>query len=267
MIRSQVKEITPVMAAKLLENANGNRNVSQARVRFLADRMLAGEWELNGETIILSDEQRLLDGQHRLHAVLRSGISIPALVVTGVPSAVMDTLGQVKPRSASDYFSIQNVPNASLAAAATRVIRAYEDGAFLDGGHTYDGYSVHDMYATYESRSDAIQASILAVRPSFNIVSSPGLAVAMHYENAVLDSAKADAFWAGVGSGANLSEDSPQLRLRNKFIEIKSGPSLRHMHRTVMALCIKAWNLYRQGKTTKRLSWPAGVNEAFPEMM
>ncbi len=63
------KEVTPFMAAKLLENNQVNRKRSEGHIKFLAKQMSAGNFKLTGETVKISTDGKLLDGQHRLHAI------------------------------------------------------------------------------------------------------------------------------------------------------------------------------------------------------
>lgn len=76
-------DITPAMATYWLENYHfdGQRKIKPAQVKMLASEMRAGRFKrsefrmghVNGQVM-------LSNGQHRLHAVLESGITIPASV-------------------------------------------------------------------------------------------------------------------------------------------------------------------------------------------
>jgi hypothetical protein len=83
-MKAQVVTITPEMAEKLLENNDHNRKVTQSRVNEYAQEIKDGMWLNNGESIIVSKSGRLLDGQHRLLAVVKAERSIEALLVEGV---------------------------------------------------------------------------------------------------------------------------------------------------------------------------------------
>ena len=72
-----IELITPDIAKKyLLSNTDKNRNLMENYVNFLADCMLRGEWMLTGQGIGFDVNGRLINGQHRLHACVRSGVSI-----------------------------------------------------------------------------------------------------------------------------------------------------------------------------------------------
>src|SRR5262245_19389750 len=80
-IAAQLMTITPQMAADLLKDRPPNRPISKARVRLMIEDMRAGRWVDNGEPLILTEDLRVLDGQHRLQAVMDSGCTITFLVV------------------------------------------------------------------------------------------------------------------------------------------------------------------------------------------
>lgn len=79
--------ITPELAEELLrKNTENFRSLDVARVEVYAKAMRAGKWELNGESIKISHDEVLLDGQTRLHAIVRSGVSVRSVVISGIVS-------------------------------------------------------------------------------------------------------------------------------------------------------------------------------------
>lgn len=71
--RTQKIYITPELASVLLSKNNTNRSLRKNTVLAYSQQMLKGEWkENNPDPIILSRNGKLLNGQHRLNAVLKS---------------------------------------------------------------------------------------------------------------------------------------------------------------------------------------------------
>src|SRR5690348_15979222 len=66
--------VTPAVAEVLLSMNIGNRPLIKGWVDDLTERIRRGAWKLTGEPIIVAREGILNDGQHRLHAVVESGI-------------------------------------------------------------------------------------------------------------------------------------------------------------------------------------------------
>lgn len=69
------KEITPEAAQKVLQaqQPGWNRRISQADVDYLVNEIETGAWrEDSGKIILVKENGRLIDGQHRLSAVVRA---------------------------------------------------------------------------------------------------------------------------------------------------------------------------------------------------
>jgi len=79
--------MTVERAKELLENNDHNRKVTNSRVQEYAKEMTNGLWLYNGESIIISESGRLLDGQHRLLAIVESGVEVEIELVEGVPDS------------------------------------------------------------------------------------------------------------------------------------------------------------------------------------
>ena len=115
-ITVQFEVITPEMANAILEDsaikfakAKGmkQRDVRQGTVKCYAKNMTEGKWEINGDTIRFDKEGRLMDGQHRLRAIAKSGVSQVCLVVRGIENSVMHTIDAGLKRSLENYLQFQ----------------------------------------------------------------------------------------------------------------------------------------------------------------
>ena len=110
--------ITPGKAEEILNGNRRNRKISPKRVAILSAQMTSGAWQMNGESIKISDTGALLDGQHRLAAVIDSGVPCRTLVTRGLPEASMTTLGTGRTRSAADVLGINGYSNVALLASS-----------------------------------------------------------------------------------------------------------------------------------------------------
>lgn len=102
-LKAEIMYITPEIAKKMLANNPNNRNIRQARVKAVSDNMKNGSWKINGESIVLKANGELADGQHRLSAIVSSGIPILAVVVT-VPNEEAEYYDIGLTRSVSDII-------------------------------------------------------------------------------------------------------------------------------------------------------------------
>lgn len=177
-MKAKVMTIGPELARQMLEKNNGNRPVSKRAVRRYAHDMSTGKWTLNGEPIILDHSGRLLDGQHRLLAVIESGVTIDALVVTGADPSVFNTIDAGNTRSGSDILSIKGYTCTKVLAAIVRTAYIIENGGLADtAGYRLPGSKaeridyVHlvEHYEEAQTAASFIQtkySSCLMLRPS-----------------------------------------------------------------------------------------------------
>lgn len=83
MIDFELVTMTPDMAKNLLDrNYAGNRKIQPARVSAYLSDMEDGNWQLTHQCIAVNEEGELIDGQHRLTALVESGGSFPMYVAT-----------------------------------------------------------------------------------------------------------------------------------------------------------------------------------------
>ena len=99
--------IDPDQALKWLETVNtNNRKVSDVHVRRFARDMTEGKWRLTHEAIAFDSGGTLIDGQHRLWAIVESGVSVETFVWHNVDPASMIVIGGGKTRSMADILNI-----------------------------------------------------------------------------------------------------------------------------------------------------------------
>ena len=90
MIGTSIVTLTPERAKGLLDlNTNNFRNIDSHRVKKYSRAMQLGFWEENGEPIQIYEDGTLANGQHRLHAIVDSGVTLNNIViVTGIKRTV-----------------------------------------------------------------------------------------------------------------------------------------------------------------------------------
>lgn len=116
-----VENITPEMAKVYLGENGINRNISLSRVNCFADDMKKGNWQLNGEGIHFNTKGVLINGQHRLSAIIKANCIVPMLVIRNVPDEV-NLYDRGRNRNIVDSFIIsgmsKDVANATNVAIA-----------------------------------------------------------------------------------------------------------------------------------------------------
>jgi len=88
-MKSEVRTVTPREAAQWLEHSNGhnrhNRPLSKSYVSYLAREIEVGNWRLTHQGIAFDSDGTLVDGQHRLSAIIEAKKPIQILVTLGLP--------------------------------------------------------------------------------------------------------------------------------------------------------------------------------------
>lgn len=94
--------ITPETAERMLRRNYLNRRVNARAVDRYAARMKAGQWRESNDAICFDNRGNLINGQHRLMAVVKSGVSIRCDVKTGLDPECVYTIDTARTRSTGD---------------------------------------------------------------------------------------------------------------------------------------------------------------------
>lgn len=247
-------EITPADAERMLKLNNGNRPFNKHHVAVLAREMKMGRWKINGDTICLSGT-KLIDGQHRLMAIVESGCTIETLVVDGVAADVFDTKDVGRRRSASDTLAIRGETNTAKLSAALAVIDRYMTSR-LTIAVRYTNTEIEELLFKYP----CVRASIPKGANTKKLMANSVL-IACHYLFAQKDPMMADQFVESLIDGSNLTEGSPVYLLRERLMaNALSKSNLPSIY--LMAITIKAWNAIRSGTKVRLLKF--AEDESFP---
>lgn len=246
--------VTPELAERLLSRNTNNRTVREVgaarSVDAYARAMLRGEWQLNGESIIISRDGLLNDGQHRLHAVIKSGVGVPMQITFGVDRESRHTVDQGAARSPGDILTMAGEKQANQLAHAIQFIWSYDS-------HKVFAYrpSTDQLLTTLEANPglrDAVRA-VAAFGVEFR--ASRGYIAGAHYVCRRVDARLADDFLQKATTGLGLTDTgSPIVRLRKRFLDhLSNRDSIPAIEQA--ALYIKAFNACRQRRNVRALLW------------
>jgi len=87
-----VVDVTPELAISWLYSNKRKRPFSNYRIQKLCVQMKTGRWRLNHNAIAFAKDGTLLDGLHRLLAVVSIGKTVPMIVVVNEPIENMDVI-------------------------------------------------------------------------------------------------------------------------------------------------------------------------------
>lgn len=259
-IESAVEVITPAKARQYLDNQINNRAIVENHVEWLASLMARGEFVVS-QAITFDEKDRLLDGQHRLAAVVRYGKPVTFLVVRGVSSKTFSVMDTGRGRKGHDVLSIRGRTGTRLLAAVLRLVWQDELG-FLGSNqpeHRPSNSDLLDRDAEHPEIGDSVIRAISASRYS-RCAPIAFLYWRTHRANRTV----AEAFWPNVISGENLKRGTPAYLLHSLLIQQRTD-GRRMNGRELLAYAIKAWNyaLLSEEDCPAALRWAAGIEE-FP---
>lgn len=106
-----LEHISPETAAEYLKHNVKNRKPRPRQVEILKRDMVADAWRLTHQGIAFGESgalghSPLLDGQHRLLAIVASGRTIPCLVFRGLPDNAQETTDMGQARSLAENLQL-----------------------------------------------------------------------------------------------------------------------------------------------------------------
>jgi hypothetical protein len=233
-MRFKVETITPERARKMLDRTEAlgftQRSLVKMRVERLAHAIVTGQWMVTHQGIALGPDGAVLDGQHRLAAIVLADQAVDVLVVretseeafavldTGVARTTADTL---KIAGYHDQNHVAAIARGTLAyldvmgttrsyAKAIRVLTSADVLGFLDDSSNQDLV----LGANQESRRIAGQLARYGLTSSIGV----SMAVVRLTKGHELGSATVAEFYARLGDGAMLEPSSPVMALRRWFM-------------------------------------------------
>lgn len=261
----ELRTITPTDAAMLLQTqdarrfTDNNRNLRQHIVNVYASEMRAGKWKDGGQIVLCNGE--LIDGQHRLHAVIASQSTITVSVLHTTDASMYAVIDAGMGRTVGDVLQSAGVRHYNQVAAIARLVIAYETGVAFNNSHAVREVAnrqsiLAEATAHEQSYVEAAQFAGLQAAGLFN---KSGLGAMF----VVLSRRAPDAHeWLmGAVSGANLDDGDSRLAMirwsgLNRGV---SGP----IH---LAAWIRARNAHASNKTLALIKpWLKG--QPFPRLI
>lgn len=263
-LQTEIVRVTPKLAEELLgRNVELNRRVNRALVERYATDMRNGDWsEENGETIKVGRDGTLLDGQHRLSAVVESGQAVRFLVVRNVDADALSTVDTGKSRSFGDVLHMRGQANARRVAATAKYVWHYENGSMLSSGRAVSHALLLDVLEAHPGLPDAVE-EVHDYRPSLQ----PASVLAFVYALAKEKHPRRAAQWlAQVQEGEGLTKTNAAWHLRERLLHARSGRGAREQLRIpyVAALVTKSWNASLANEDIRRLDWTTEGRNAEP---
>ena len=258
LVRSRVQTITPARAAELLEANSTNRPVSKAVVRSFAEAMRRGEWMVTHQGIAFDVNGVLVDGQHRLAAIIEADLPVELTVFTEVGEGTFDVLDTGKRRTAADVLAIEGEKSSTMLAAMVRTVWLYENRPELNWSGGAAAVSNHQIVQTLERHPklrDYLTVGEQVAAATGMIKSAAG--AACYLVGQANRRADLSPWYEGVIDGAGLVRSDPRLLFRRVMFNMArrhAGQVLRRRDtREHVGLYLTAFNAWATGQPISQL--------------
>lgn len=260
--------VTPDQAREWLGHNTRNRNISQRRVSQYARDMAAGNWMLTNQAIGFDTQGRLVDGQHRLHAVIKADTTVDMLVVANLNPDAQGHIDTGRARTPGDMIAVlDGVKNPQMAAATAKAALAWDKGFRWLGNYDPTHQEIRD-YVNDPANALIRRAAEVASQSRKYVSMRPSLFGTAYYICARMDYADAEIFYVDqLIEGIGLYVGDPAKTVQRRLIQDadKQGVGADF---NKLAYVITAWNKFRSGEKITKLQAPPGPGWSvanFPE--
>lgn len=275
-------DITKEVAEEILSTNIHNRNLRQRLVMIYAYDMLKGNWLDTGEAVKISTEGQLLDGQHRLAAVIQAAtngvtigddplpanpdIAVPMWIVRGLDPTSQEAMDTGTARRLSDVLALRGERSTMNLAAVIRIIHAWTSRNRRNIARK--GLATNTtLLQFFEQDPEVFRQVVNTISAEYRKINVPPSVLGLaHYLFEEIDPDDAEEFFARLADGQNLTKGDPIYELRAALDRTRQERGPRAIAYT-LALLIKAWNAYRLGEKIGVLTFKMGGShpETYPE--
>lgn len=215
-----IERITPLVANQLLKNRPYQRKFSQATSDFYSREMQEGLWRETGESVQIDTSGCLCNGQHRLSAIVSSGKTFDMVVVRDIEPEAFDAMDQGKVRTPGDTLSRAGFKSADAVASVCANLRRFnpEQITFYKGFTKRLAREEIRNYA--EKRAERLNKAV-ALAGMTKKVCAQSIMGTFFYLVGAIDEELSNEFALGFKTGADLAENSPILKTRNKLLDMR----------------------------------------------
>ena len=234
------------MATKLLDMNTNNRKVKKNNLDLLIYELENGMFKFNGESIIVSKSGVLLDGQHRLLAVEKTGVPIESIIVWDVEDNTFGTIDTGSSRSAYDVLNVNKIENYALKAKLAKMFILSNKGKGIDRRAKEYKITNDEILAFTKRNNDELdEVCKIATRyyQKKKLLATSEIGFFWHIfssENRKM----AELFFEAIFSGLFSSSKDPCYILRSKLEDDKMNKNLTLNTVTKHKMIAKDWNKF-----------------------
>lgn len=244
------RKVTPGLAAAMLELNSVNRPLVEQQIKLHEGRLQRGDFILSHQGISFSKTRVLNDGQHRLMAIARSGITGDLQITFGAEREEFAIIDAGRFRRASDVIGVTIKDNPVFRAAIARMIAV---------GETHDNRIDQQRVAVKALEMKELVTTDIGMRLGWSMARvchpTPPAAAYCWIAERSPNKLRVNEFFDGLPSGEGLTGIRLKLRewLRHKTIHRIKAPGGEGFWR--VGGIVLAWNAWIDGRKNVILDW------------
>ncbi len=217
-VQAFMMEITPSLASEMIKCNTHNRKIRHTVVAKYVLEILAGEWYPTASGIGFDSNGVLLDGQHRIQAIIDANTPAMCLVVLNLPPASQEKVDRQTRRNLTDVFIVAGLACWKQEVQIATFLARRGDGRVMENGR-FQFQSPPDCAVRERLSLHSIALKAILSQPQ--VRQEKGLrvgslaAIVLYYEAAP---EKALEFLRRLRNGFGSSNDEPAKRL-NIFLK------------------------------------------------
>ena len=246
--------VTPNLASMWLSFNAHNRTLRPETVEKYARDMAAGDWQLAGDPIRFNSAGELIDGQHRLSAVVASGVNVTFMVMRNMDAEARDVIDTGLKRTAADMMRLSDIPNSSVVAVTARLAIGWETGAITQAIQRLPGpYTHSELMAFVGDHPEILRvAADVKAWQGRGLRAAPSAVGMARWLTASIDREASDRFFDDLINMRTSGTGDPRFALLRR-LDNKKNDKERISAVTQTFFFIMAWNAIRKGETLGRL--------------
>lgn len=254
-----VEEVSPELAEEWLKKNTKNRRLSKGDVKKLVDAMESGDWGLSTDAIGFDTRGKLVNGQHRLHAVVAYGKPVKFLVARGLPPKVFQYLDTGRKRNGTDVFSIEANEHPDVLAMSARLLIGRMNGQGILSGSVSNARLIKLVHQ-YSGIVDSVNAIVQVNQDSDGFLRqlmNLGIAACFHFIANSAGISGVEKFFSDLANLESGEKNSPTTKLRNLLLKNKKAE--QKLSREAIHGCIvKAILAWSNGEDIQTLNCQKG---------
>lgn len=252
--------ITPSLAKQILEKNIKNRRIKQPTIDRYVKDMTIGKWkEDTGEVIKISKNGVVLDGQHRLTALIKANVNLFFHIAYDIEDSVYTVLDSGSLRNSSDSFKIEGIKNNNIIPSIITTHDQLSKNKLHLKRKDLCTDSLLEIYYQRQRFWDATSNKAIRWYHDFSKILSPTIIGGIYSRIYDINEDKAETFMNELCTGSGISNNTILL-LRQKLISDKLSQRKLSVENK-NALIIKTWIFYKDNKEPKLLKFDPNIEE------